>query len=107
MRDQEKLRFFLQKNYYIEKDYIVEIKNIFYTFIRAVKGKDSLNKEELILGKSSFLDSPLDFRKYLDYNINRYKNYRDYAQDKNSIQNLGDKVEFFIKIKEKYYGKNA
>lgn len=107
MRNQDKLRLFLQKNYFIEKDFIVKIKDVFYTFILAVKGSDNLNEEEIIIGKSCFLHSPIDFKEYLDYNINNFKNYKENAQNLVNSQKLNEKINFLIKVKEKYYGKDA
>lgn len=104
MRDQFKVREFISKHFKIKNDFIKYIKDKFYTFMYCESGTDLLSNEELYLGKTSFYDAPLDFEKYLDYNITKYKEYSNAANK--PIDEIDKKIVFLQKVKEKYYGKN-
>lgn len=61
------LREFMQKiNYKIKKEIVIIEKNIYYNIIKYEKGKDNLNKYDLLVG----LSNDEDYKKYL---LSKYK----------------------------------
>lgn len=61
------LREFMQKiNYKIKKEIVIIEKNIYYNIIKYEKGKDNLNKYDLLVG----LSNDKDYKKYL---LSKYK----------------------------------
>lgn len=61
------LREFMQKiNYKIKKEIVLIEKNIYYNIIKYEKGKDNLNKYDLLVG----LSNDEDYKKYL---LSKYK----------------------------------
>lgn len=104
MRDLHKVRDFIIRYFKIKKDFIKFFKGKFYTFILCEKGADELNEEQLYLGKTSFYDAPLDFERYLDYNIAKYQKYSNAVNG--HIDEINTTMSFLQGVKEKYYGKN-
>lgn len=103
MHDQEDLRIFLANHFFIQKDFYVKIHNRFYNFILAHMGKDTLSNSQIICGKTSFLDAPLDFKEFLDYNIKRYQNYLLASKEETTTLILKEKLEVLVRAKEQYY----
>lgn len=76
----DKLRLFMQNiGYKIEKEITLKENDIFYDIIKYEKGKDTLSKYEILVGKSN----NLEYKKYL---LEKYKNLYKKAQDKKYLE---------------------
>ncbi len=98
-QDVEALRYYLKDNWYLDKDYTVYFGKHFYNVIVCTKGRDSLSKKQMLLGKDDLTNK--DYVKKLESLKEKYTK----IQSKNIPSEKYNQCEEYLSmIREELHG---